>query len=167
MRAEAQAFIDGPGSNAVSSEIEFAVEARYASQVWEIEVPLPFDRFSNDDQLDALNEAFHAMHERIFAVRDPGSVIEYVGWTATARCGLRAGGPGRLAAGKGHDVSGTRKVYFAGKGTVEATLYDFEAMESGKQHMGPAIIESPFTTVIADSATGFERTASGSLLMRP
>ncbi len=167
LRAEAQAFIDGPGSNAVSSEIEFAVEARYASQVWEIEVPLPFDRFSNDDQLDALNEAFHAMHERIFAVRDPGSVIEYVGWTATARCGLRAGGPGRLAAGKGHDVSGTRKVYFAGEGTVEATLYDFEAMESGKQHMGPAIIESPFTTVIADSATGFERTASGSLLMRP
>ena len=167
LRAEAQAFIDGPGSNAVSSEIEFAVEARYASQVWEIEVPLPFDRFSNDDQLDALNEAFHAMHERIFAVRDPGSVIEYVGWTATARCGLRAGGPGRLAAGKGHDVSGTRKVYFAGEGTVEATLYDFEAMESGKQHMGPAIIESPFTTVIADSATSFERTPSGSLLMRP
>ena len=167
LRAEAQAFIDGPGSNAVSSEIEFAVEARYASQVWEIEVPLPFERFSNDDQLDALNEAFHAMHERIFAVRDPGSVIEYVGWTATARCGLRAGGPGRLAAGKGHDVSGTRKVYFAGEGTVEATLYDFEAMESGKQHMGPAIIESPFTTVIADSATSFERTPSGSLLMRP
>lgn len=167
LRAEAQAFIDGPGSNAVSSEIEFAVEARYASQVWEIEVPLPFDRFSDDDQLDALNEAFHAMHERIFAVRDPGSVIEYVGWTATARCGLRAGGPGRLAAGKGHDVSGTRKVYFAGEGTVEATVYDFEAMESGKRHMGPAIIESPFTTVIADSATGFERTPSGSLLMRP
>lgn len=167
LRAEALAFIDGPGSNAVSSEIEFAVEARYASQVWEIEVPLPFERFSNDDQLDALNEAFHAMHERIFAVRDPGSVIEYVGWTATARCGLRAGGPGRLAAGKGHDVSGTRKVYFAGEGTVEATLYDFEAMESGKQHMGPAIIESPFTTVIADSATSFERTPSGSLLMRP
>lgn len=167
LRAEAQAFIDGPGSNAVSSEIEFAVEARYASQVWEIEVPLPFDRFGDDDQLDALNEAFHAMHERIFAVRDPGSVIEYVGWTATARCGLRAGGPGRLAAGKGHDVSGTRKVYFAGEGTVEATVYDFEAMESGKRHMGPAIIESPFTTVIADSATGFERTPSGSLLMRP
>ena len=64
---------------------------------------------SNDDQLDALNEAFHAMHERIFAVRDPGSVIEYVGWTATARCGLRAGGPGRLAAATERDVSGTRK----------------------------------------------------------
>lgn len=167
LRAEAQAFIDGPGSSAVSSRIEFAVEARYASQVWEIEVPLPMEQISNDEQLAALDEAFHAMHERIFAVRDPGSAIEYVGWTATARCGLREGGPGRLKAGQGHEVSGTRKVFFAGDGAVEATLHDFETMEAGRVFQGPAIIESPFTTVIADSTTSFERTASGSLLMRP
>ena len=167
LRAEAQAFIDGPGSNAVSAQIEFAVEARYASQVWEIEVPLPMDALTSDDQLNALAEAFHAMHERIFAIRDPGSAIEYVGWTATARCGLRDGGPGRLAVGKGHDVSGTRRVYFAGDGAVDAVVHDFETMTAGEQHQGPAIIESPFTTVIADGATRFERTASGSLLMRP
>jgi N-methylhydantoinase A len=64
-------------------------------------------------------------------------------------------------------VSGTRKVYFAGDGAVEATLHDFETMPAGQQFAGPAIIESPFTTVIADGATTFERTASGSLLMRP
>ena len=167
LRSEAQAFIDGPGSNAVSTQIEFAVEARYASQVWEIEVPLPMSQFNDEDQLDALAEAFHAMHERIFAIRDPGSAIEYVGWTATARCGLRDGGPGRLAVGKGHEVSGTRKVYFSGDGAVDAVVHDFETMTAGRQHQGPAIIESPFTTVIADGATSFERTASGSLLMRP
>ncbi len=167
LRAEAQSFIDGPGANAVSSQIEFAVEARYASQVWEIEVPLPADRFSDDDQLAALEEAFHAMHERIFAIRDPGSVIEFVGWTATARCGLRDGGPGRLAPGGGHEVAATRQVYFAGDGTVDAAVHDFDSMVAGEIHEGPAIIESPFTTVIADSATRFERTASGSLLMRP
>ncbi len=167
LRAEAQAFIDGPGAGSASSEIEFAVEARYASQVWEIEVPLPMDRFTDDGQLDTLNEAFHAMHERIFAIRDPGSAIEYVGWTATARCGLRDGGPGRLRAGAGHTVSGTRKVYFAGEGGVDATVFDFDTMAVGESHSGPAVIESPFTTVIADSATRFERTASGSLLMRP
>lgn len=167
LRAEAQEFIDGPGSSAVSSVIEFAVEARYASQVWEIEVPLATERFETASQLDELNEAFHAMHERIFAVRDPGSVIEYVGWTATARCGLREGGPGRLVAGKTHEAAGKRSVYFAGDGAVEATVLDFNSMQSGEQHSGPAIIESPFTTVIADGATTFERTASGSLLMRP
>ena len=167
LRAEAQAFIDGPGSNAVSSRVEFAVEARYASQVWEIEVPLPMDRFTDAEQLASLNEAFHAMHERIFAIRDPGSVIEYVGWTATARCGLRDGGPGRLVAGKGHDVAATRRVYFADDGMVDAAVHDFETMTAGQSNQGPAIIESPFTTVIADSATRFERTEFGSLLMRP
>ncbi len=167
LRAECRKFIDGPGASAVSSEIEYAVEARYASQVWEIEVPLPMDKVENEDQLDALAEAFHEMHERIFAIRDPGSVIEYVGWTATARCGLRDGGPGRLGAGAGHDASGTRKVYFADTGEVEAAVYDFNELAAGEEHSGPAIIESPFTTVVADGATRFERTASGSLVMRP
>jgi len=167
LRADGQAFIDGPGSSSMSSEIEYAVEARYASQVWEIEVQLPDDRFSSDEQLEALSEAFHAMHERIFAIRDPGSTIEFVSWTATARCRLRASGRGRLVAGKRHEVSGTRKIYFSGDGAVEAALYDFETMQAGKQHSGPAIIESPFTTVVADARTQFERTASGSLVMRP
>ncbi len=167
LRAEARAFIDGPGANAVSSRIEFAVEARYASQVWEIEVPLPMDRFTSGDQRAALDEAFHAMHERIFAIRDPGSVIEYVGWTAAARCGLRDGGPGRLLPGRRHQAAATRSVFFAGDGAVEATVHDFETMVAGETHQGPAIIESPFTTVIADRATSFERTASGSLLMQP
>ena len=167
LHRQCQAFIDGPGSSAESSHVDYAVEARYASQVWEIEVPLPVERFTSDDALDALCEAFHAMHERIFAIRDPGSTVEFVSWTATARCQLRTSGRGRLVAGKQHDLSGTRKIYFAGEGEVEAALYDFETMPTGKAHSGPAIIESPFTTVVADAHTEFERTASGSLVMRP
>jgi N-methylhydantoinase A len=167
LRSKSQAFIDGPGSSSVSSEIEYAVEARYASQVWEIEVPLSSGRFAGDEQLNALCEAFHAVHERIFAIRDPGSGIEFVSWTATARCRLRASGRGRLVGGKRREVSGVRKMYFSEDGEVEAVLYDFETMQTGKQHTGPAIIESPFTSVVADARTRFERAASGSLVMRP
>jgi len=167
LRSECQSFIDGPGSGAASHDIEYTVEARYASQVWEIEVPLANDRFTDDAQLTALIEAFHAMHEQIFAIRDPGSAIEFVGWTATARCRLRHGDSGRLKASAGRAVAGTRKVYFAGIGEVEAALLDFETMASGVEHRGPAIIESPFTTVVADADTRFQRTAAGSLLMHP
>jgi N-methylhydantoinase A len=60
-----------------------------------------------------------------------------------------------------------RKVYFVGIGEVDAALYDFETMESGVEHRGPAIIESPFTTVVADAETTFQCTATGSLLMQP
>ncbi|NNE84742.1 MAG: hydantoinase/oxoprolinase family protein, partial [Alphaproteobacteria bacterium] len=167
LRGQCQVFIDGPGSGAASHDIEYTVEARYASQVWEIEVPLANDMFADDAQLAALVESFHAMHEQIFAIRDPGSVIEFVGWTATARCRLRAGEGGRLGAGADRSVSGSRKVYFSGAGEVEAVLHDFETMESGVEHSGPAIIESPFTTVVADGDTMFQRTEAGSLLMRP
>ena len=167
LRGQCQVFIDGPGSGAESHAIEYTVEARYASQVWEIEVPLANDAFTDDAQLAALVEDFHAMHEQIFAIRDPGSVIEFVSWTATARCRLRAGDGGRLGSGAGHAFSGTRTVYFSGAGEVEATLHDFETMAPDVEHQGPAIIESPFTTVVADADTTFLRTASGSLLMRP
>ncbi len=167
LRAECQEFIDGPGSGAASHAIEYTVEARYASQVWEIEVPLDNDMFTDDAQLAALVEAFHAMHEQIFAIRDPGSIIEFVGWTATARCRLRHGEDGRLGTAAHREISGSRKVFFSGTGAVEADLYDFETMASGVEHSGPAVIESPFTTVVADADTRFQRTAAGSLLMRP
>ena len=167
LRTQCQAFIDGPGAGAASHAIEYTVEARYASQVWEIEVPLATDMVTDDAQLATLVEGFHAMHEQIFAIRDPGSIIEFVSWTAAARCRLRAGDGGRLGAGAGRAFSGNRRVYFSGVGEVEAVLHDFETMAPGVEHKGPAIIESPFTTVVADADTIFLRMASGSLLMRP
>ena len=173
LREQCRTFIDGPGSGAESHDIEYTVEARYASQVWEIEVPLIDSVFANADQLAKLVEDFHASHEQIFAIRDPGSVIEFVGWTATARCHVRPfshkqqGDRGRLHTSGGRSVSGTRKVYFVGVGEVDAALHDFETMDSTVVHRGPAIIESPFTTVVADAETTFQRTATGSLLMQP
>ena len=167
LRRRCEAFIGGSGRGAVSTAIDYTVEARYAGQVWEIEVPLALAEFSGESQLADLAEAFHAMHERIFAIRDPRSVIEFVGWTATARCRLHESGAGRLRPGARHSVGATRRIYIAGEGEVEAAVYDFDSMETGREHAGPAIIESPFTTVVADSAARFARAASGSLVMRP
>ena len=51
---------------------EYFVEARYPYQVWELEVPLPSGRFDGEADVGALVEAFHATHERVFAVNEPG-----------------------------------------------------------------------------------------------
>jgi len=167
LRTECKTFIEGPGSGSSKNEIEYTVEARYASQVWEIEVPLVNGQFSTNDQLSSLIEEFHEMHEQIFGIRDPGSIIEFVGWTATARCKLSMGKAGRLRGNAKRSVSGSRTVYFPGTGEVDAELHDFENMEPGEEYKGPAIIESPFTTIVADGKTTFQRTTSGSLLMKP
>ena len=167
LRDKCRDFIEGPGAGALSHTISYTVEARYASQVWEIEVPLDDGGFEGGGDLEELAESFHAAHEQIFAIRDPGSVIEYVGWTATASCRLRETEGGRLSPGAARQISGTRKAWFAAEGEVEAQLFDFETMEEGVELVGPAIIESPFTTIVADGATRFTRTKNGSLLMKP
>src|SRR5690606_23286402 len=66
--------------------IEFAVEARYPSQVWEIELPVPMARIESASNLEALVESFHALHERIYAIADPASDVEFVTWIAKVRC---------------------------------------------------------------------------------
>ena len=69
--------------------IEFSVEARYASQVWEIDVPLRANRFNGNGDLDTMVEDFHAAHKEIFAINDPDSIVEMVSWTASVSCQLR------------------------------------------------------------------------------
>ncbi|MSO80498.1 MAG: hydantoinase/oxoprolinase family protein [Alphaproteobacteria bacterium] len=164
-----QAFIDGPGRGSIAQTIEFIAEARYPEQVWEIEVQLPRRRFESDADVQALVQAFHKVHEDIFAIADPDSGIEVVGWGATVSCRLREGAGGALVhrgAAKGSG-QGTRRVYFAGHGFVEAQVRRFEAMAAGERIDGPAIVESAFTTVVLDPDSWAERRPSGSLSIVP
>jgi N-methylhydantoinase A len=168
LEARCNAFIDGPGAGSISQTIEFFAEARYPEQVWEIEVPLAARRFESDADIEALVEEFHKVHEDIFAINDPESSIEVVGWTASVKCLLKETESGSLAAADTTaSVDGTRKVYFAETGYVDATVRRFEAMKTGETLPGPAIIESPFTTVVVDPGATAERRESGSVSIVP
>ncbi|MDE0779161.1 MAG: hydantoinase/oxoprolinase family protein [Alphaproteobacteria bacterium] len=168
LEASCNQFINGPGEGSLEQTIEFFAEARYPEQVWEIEVPLASRRFESDADVDALVSEFHKVHEDIFAINDPDSGVEVVGWTASVKCRLRKGESGSLAK---RDMKaskdGTRKVYFSGHGYVDATVRRFEVMKEGEVLTGPAIIESPFTTVVVDPGATAERRASGSVSIVP
>jgi N-methylhydantoinase A len=168
LEASCNAFIDGPGQGSIEQVIEFFAEARYPEQVWEIEVPLRNSRFTSDADVAALVEDFHKVHEDIFAINDPESGVEVVGWTASVKCRLREGESASLAARElKTSVDGTRRVYFPETGHVEATVRRFEAMKVGETLAGPAIIESPFTTVVVNPGATAERRASGSVSIDP
>jgi N-methylhydantoinase A len=163
-----QSFIDGPGAGALESSIEFFAEARYPEQVWEIEVPIESRRFDSEADVATLVEAFHDAHQDIFAINDPGSGIEVVGWTASVKCRLREQESGTLvAADVTTAIEGSRKAYFSGIGFVDAAVHRFETMPVGETLAGPAIVESPFTTVVIDPGATAERRASGSLSIDP
>jgi N-methylhydantoinase A len=164
LEARCQAFIAGPGENSLEQRIEYAVEARYPHQIWEIEVPLRAGRFGAAADVRQLVADFHQAHKDVFEISDPNSEIELVTWRARVRCRLREQEAGRLvAATTDVEVEGTRRVYFSEEGWVEAAVRRFESLPEGEAVEGPAIIESSFTTVVIDPGATARRTASGSV----
>ena len=168
LEEECQGFINGPGSASLQHEIEFSVEAHYAHQIWEIEVPLRSGRVSSGHELDRLKEDFHTTHRETFAIDDSTSEIEFINWRARARCKLREADVGAVVeeAGDGSGVR-SRQVYFSDRGLVEAKIMHVESMERNRPVDGPAIIESSFTTVVIDPGAQVRRTGAGSLLIVP
>ncbi|MEE9257771.1 MAG: hydantoinase/oxoprolinase family protein [bacterium] len=162
-----KAFIRGPGSGAVESSIEYIAEARYRHQIWEIDVPLDAPRFRSGKDIERFREEFDRLHEEVFAFCDPASEVEFVGWRATARCRLRDGRMGKLGHEKVFEkkLVPRRKAYFEGKGMVNARVVLFESMKTNAPMRGPAIIESPFTTVVIEAGAKVERKRSGSLVI--
>lgn len=160
--AEAEAFLSGPAGSAIESDVTCYVEARYARQVWELEIALPSAPRTAAD-VEALAEAFHAAHEEVFAITDRRSPIEFVGWRARARSRLRAADDVTVVR-RGEPVAGTtRPAYFEATGLVDATVIQHDELEVGVPLDGPAIVQSPVTTVVVDPGTTVTRTATGSL----
>ena len=160
------AFVDGPGAGAIESSIEFSVEARYAGQVWEIEVPLPANIFNGEGDLSRLIEDFHETHQEIFAINDPDSIVEMVGWISSVNCRLRKNIGSRLQEIEAKTVIGSRKIYFDGA-EVTTPIYPLQSVPMALATEGPAIIETPYTTIVIDPAARFYRSEHGSVMILP
>jgi N-methylhydantoinase A len=166
--AHCRRFAAGPGKGAIDTRIEIVAEARYPHQVWEIETALARDRFGGPADVAALAEAFHAVHQDVFAVSDPASPVEVVGWNATVSCRIRRQTGASLArSARRQNGPARRRVYFAPLGFVDAPVLRFESMMEGETVTGPALVESAFTTVVLDPGASAARRASGSLSIDP
>jgi N-methylhydantoinase A len=146
--------------------IDLFVEARYKSQVWELDTKLPCHRFRSAADVAALVEAFHQVHERVYAVRDAGSPVECVNWKGRLTVGLGAKPPATsgVARSRAAAARGTRKAYF-GDGWVDAPVYRGEAMAPGDTLAGPAIIEEPTTTVVVYPGCTARVSAAGNFIL--
>ena len=168
LEARCQSFVDGPGTGAVDHSIEFGVEARYASQVWEIDVPLRTGRFKGGSDLDALVQDFHSVHKEIFAINDPDSIVEMVSWTASVSCRLRGGTAGQIKSGTlGDGVVAKRLAYFEQHGEMETPIQTLNSIDTKKTYSGPAIIETEFTTIVVDPQASFRLTENRSVIISP
>lgn len=157
-------FAAESGAGAATVEIRYTADARYSTQVWEIEVPLRTGQIATPADLSAFVDDFHKTHEELFNFSDPSSPIEIVGWRAEVHCRFRDTGGIELArTAENARRSSTRRSFFAQKGWCDVPVHSFEALAVDEFMSGPAIVESPFTTVVVDPGVAVARRPSGSL----
>lgn len=165
LRARCESFAAGPGAGALETRFGLKVAARYATQVWEIDVPLRVNGLSDATALAGFVEDFHRTHEALFSFRDEASDIEIIGITGHVACRLRDDTELRLLRADATAARPPRQVHFPETGWHATPVHRFEALTVDAAVSGPAIIENDFTTVVVDPGAVARRLHSGSLLI--
>ena len=168
LAAQCRSFAESAGADVQKTTVVFSAEARYPHQVWEIEVPLREKRFASSDDIRNLVADFHQSHEEIFAISDPESEVEIIGWSARVSCRLRERPLQSLVEEEaGAATTGSRPAYFAGAGWLDADIRSFRSLDTDDALDGPVIVENSFTTVVVGPGASVSRKPSGSLAIIP
>lgn len=134
------------------------------------EIPLPWDRFT-DERVAALPDIFVEHYERLY-----GKGIAYAE-AGLDIAGLRVDAVGRVAKPEllptdsgvvsvGEARKGERDAWFSGR-FVATPVYDEARLGTGARLDGPAIVESPFTTVVVPPGASLAVDPYRNLVIRP
>jgi len=145
-----ETFRRGLGDRGQDFNVDYYAEARYLGQVWELDTPLSISAFNGEGDIDKLVEAFHQVHERVFAVRDEGSAVEVVNWKA--RLTVRIKRPAVQNPAEEVEAvitpSSFRDCYFGNSVPMKTGIVKASEIHAGSVVKGPAIIEEPTTTLV-------------------
>lgn len=157
---EMDEFLARAGAN-VDTQRELFCEARYANQLWELDVALgELAEFESREDVTRLREAFDAEHQSRFSVSQPDERVEILGWRGQARAvrskpSLDDWGEQRRVA-----LEPTSRTAWFGMQRLEARVYSASALGPGESIEGPAIIEEPTTTLVLPPGVRAQRRAA-------
>jgi N-methylhydantoinase A len=165
LERECREFARGGGADtAAAACIGYSIEARYAHQAWEIELPLAIQRFTGGDDVARLVEAFHAQHRELFGIEDRDSRVEVMNWRARiALPGAR--GIGAVSTWPSDQRVDGRSVCFPDFGRHEAAVRLPGELRPLEPLEGPAIVEAPVTTLVVDPGCAATRLEDRTLLL--
>lgn len=162
-----QAFFDRLETPSQLRRMEFFVEARYPYQVWELEVPLTRGRFDSGDDVQVMVQAFHVVHDRVFAVSEPGQHIECIYWKGRATASLPKPGLHQSARETGiREPPTSAPAWFGGDRPIQTRRHFGYQLHAGQEIQGPAILEEPTTTVVVYPGWSATITAGGDYFMK-
>lgn len=144
---------------------EYTVEARYLTQVWELDAALPVRRFESDADIARLVEAFHHAHERVFAVRDDSGRVECLNWRGRLSVQLGSGAPAPASPPVARTGAVASRSAFFGDRARPVPIHRGDAMRPGIDIAGPAIIEEPTTTLVVYPGSTVRLSAAGNYIV--
>ncbi len=155
--AQAHRDLASRGFKKESVEIVRSLDMRYRYQVHELTISMPPGTGEiKQNDLDKLYEDFHELYEKSYGkgsgYREAG--MEVMTFRLTARGRLKKPNVARLSL-DGKDsaaaVKFRRPVYFEEyRDLVDTAIYDFDRFKPGNELAGPAIIETPVTTIVVN-----------------
>ena len=108
------------------------------------------------------------MHERVYAVRDEGSAVEFVNWKG--RIAVQAFAPPPPPGPRVQPYVPTpdayRDCYFVETGRAATPVFRGGRLQPGARIAGPAVIEEPTTTIVVYAGGSAELTAAENYILR-
>ena len=131
-----------------------SVDMLYGRQVHVVTAPVQGTRPLSDQDMEATYNKFEELYEEKYgegsAYREAGMIISSFRLRATGF--LKKPVPYKFELSDGNPEKaflGSKDIYFERmKGIVQASVFDFQKLESGNKIEGPAIILTPITTIV-------------------
>lgn len=134
----------------------YFVRMQYVGQLNDIEIEVPFNRISTQQQVEEIIQLFEEAYSKMYSLSARSPELGYL-VTTTVVTGVVPCEKPELPNEPLHDevaeLSGTRNVYYKGE-WIEASIYIIEDLKAGNKIEGFSIVESPSTTFVVP--TGFE-----------
>jgi N-methylhydantoinase A len=156
------------GQALAGTSVHRAADMRYVGQEHAVTVEIPIELFRNQDR-DGIKARFDAVHQTRYGFSVPNEKAEIVSLRSATVGEMRKPPFEPIARGEAvHDPAafrGTRPVYFASTGFVDAPTYDRPLLKAGNHIAGPALIEEHASTTVVHPGDAVEVDAFGDLIM--
>ncbi len=167
MEAEGSAMLERAGIAAGRRRFDRSVDARYAGQSYELNVPVAGGAV-DAAAIGGIAEAFHGRHAQTYGHDNRAEPVQFVS--------LRLAAIGIIpplvirqqpAAAGTHSAKPSREVWFRSTGTITAGVHDRARMAEAAVVDGPAVIESLESTILVPPGWQARMDGDGFILMAP
>ncbi|CAN5512814.1 hypothetical protein BH23CHL2_BH23CHL2_14840 [soil metagenome] len=166
MEADARRTLEDMGIPSDTITISRSVDARYVNQGHEITVPVDAAVDDTPGARAMIEAAFDDVYRRVFGRTVAGVPIECVTWRTTVR-GDDSTLPESLdASTPSGEPYAMRPVHFGAAGGMrDIPVYQRAALQIGRMHPGPAVIEEAQSTTIVGPDDRFEVDRHGNIVI--